>query len=182
MKYTLTFSNLCPLFSLQFHSRQPDESGHHAFRGEPWCSHHPPQPLPQLPPASSQHAWLQPGEHSHHWPCHGPSAADPRRAARRRGGAAGPDSGISRSLQRHHRHLQWGEAGQEDKKRTNRLMQAGWMEQWLSWFFFLFVCFFSFCLFLFCFLLQWTLPTLWCLDSGRTGQWRIWPKADQYTR
>lgn len=95
-------------FLPQFHSRQPDESGHHALRWEPWCPHNPPQPLPQLPPASSQHARLQPGEHSHDRPCHGPSATDPRGAPGHRGGATGPDSGINRSLQRHRRHLHWG--------------------------------------------------------------------------
>lgn len=118
------------LFStLQFHSGQPDESGHHAFRREPRRSHHPPQPLPQLPPASSQHARLQSGEHGHHRPRHGPPATDPRGAAGRGGGAAGPDSGISGSLQRHRRRLHRGQTGQEDKKRTNGLMMDGWMDR-----------------------------------------------------
>lgn len=66
---------------LQLHCRQPDESGHHAFRGGPRRSHHPAQPLPQLPLAPSQHARLQPGKHIHHRSCDGPTAADTRRAA-----------------------------------------------------------------------------------------------------
>lgn len=109
-------------FHLQFHSRQPDESGHHAFHWEPWCAHHSPQPLPQLPPPFSQHARLQLGEHRHHWSCYGPPTTDPRGAARHwRGGRARPDSGISWSLQRQRGILHWGKTRQEDKKRTNRL-------------------------------------------------------------
>lgn len=77
----MELSNSILLFSLQLYSRQPDESGHHALCGELRRSRHAPQPLPQLPPASSEYARLQPGEHSHHRPCHGPSATNPRGAA-----------------------------------------------------------------------------------------------------
>ncbi|MEQ2201334.1 hypothetical protein XENOCAPTIV_010871, partial [Xenoophorus captivus] len=103
------------------YSRQPDETSRHAFRGEPRRSHHPPQPLPQPPLALGQHARLQLGEDDHHRSRNGTPATDSRRAARHQGGSAGRHNGISGSLQRQRRLVQWRKAGQEDKKCSNRL-------------------------------------------------------------
>lgn len=125
--------------SSQLHRGQPDESGHHALHRDPRRSHHPPQPLPQLPAALGQHARLQPGEHVHHRPRHGPPAADPGGAAGgREGGAARPEPSAGWGLQRECRRRRGGQTGQEDKKRTDRLMlghSGGRNSEFLSHFF-----------------------------------------------